>query len=250
MIFYNEKTGDWKFYALKATYTDSSKDEPEFRVEYVDNRRFVEERVRQWGHLSDLRIVELEPTPDQVARLNDINNANVENIQEVYVKQYVHYGFIDAPVDVNGVPIDTGSSYLNTIIGRPENDQKKMAYDRLNLRDVVAYTRWKKEIAGININGLYIGTTDREKALLASKVVAAMLEPNAIHRYKTGQGWIELSSENMKQIGMTVQNYVQNCFNRESELVDAINVATDLSTVDYTTGWPVLDYTLDLTPPA
>lgn len=246
MIQYNEKTQDWEFHTLEAMYTDGSSGEPIVRTEFVTNRRYLEERVRQWPHLSNLVIRELEPTLEQASRLNDINSAKVEQQQEAYVTQYVQYGFIDAPLDNEGVPVDTGHSYLNTLISRPANAQRKLDHNRLKMRDKVAQRRWEQEVKGLVVNGLYFGTTDREKALMASKVVSAMNLPGASHKYKTAQGWITVSSETMIQLGLGMVNYVQLCFDREGELVEAINTATDLSTIDIDAGWPDNVVTVDM----
>lgn len=246
MIQYNEKTQDWEFHALEAMYTDGSSGEPIVRTEFVTNRRYLEERVRQWPHLSNLVIRDLEPTLEQASRLNDINSANVEQQQEAYVAQYVQYGFIDAPLDNEGVPVDTGHSYLNTLISRPVNAQRKLDHDRMVLREKVAHRRWEQEVKGLVVNGLYFGTTDREKALMASKVVSAMNLPGANHKYKTAQGWITVSSETMIQLGLGMVQYVQSCFDREGELVEDINTATDLSTIDIDAGWPDNTVTVDM----
>lgn len=246
MIYYDESSKNWKFHALQAMYTDSSTGEDVVRVEYVTERRYLEERVRQWPHLSNMEIRGLVPTPEQQARLNEINAANVEMQQEVYVTQYVQYGFIEAPLGENGVPVDTGHTYLNTLIGKDRNAERLLAFKRQQLRDKVAYRRWQHEIQGISINDLHIGTSDREKALLASKVVTAMNKPGASHKWKTAQGWVTLTSDVMIQLGLTVENFVQKCFDREGELVEAINLADDLSTIDLESGWPESSYTLDL----
>ena len=245
MIQYNVKTGDWEFHTLEAMYTDGSSGEPVVRTEYITNRRYLEERVRQWPHLSGLVIHDLEPSMDQKARLSDINAANVEQEHELYVTEYVRYGYITPPTVEEGETIDLGHTYLNTLVNRAENAQRKLTADRLKLSDEVANQRWKKEISGITVNSMYFGTTDREKALLASKVLAAMNKPGATHKYKTAQGWITVTSEIMIQLGLAVEQYVQSCFDREGELVDLINTTEDLSTIDITAGWPNWEFTLD-----
>ena len=246
MIFYNEKTQDWGFHALEAMYTDSSTGESQVRIEFVTNRRYLEERVRQWPHLAELVIRELAPTPEQSSRLNDINAADIEMHQEAYVMQYVQYGYIDAPLTPEGTAVDTGHTYLNTLISRPLNAQRRLVRAREMLRADVAHLRWKKETAGMVVNNLLFGTSDREKALLASKVVAAMNLPGATHKYKTAQGWVTLSSSVMIQLGLLMVQYVQDCFDKEGDLVDAINQSTDLNTLDIRDGWPTNEFTVDL----
>jgi hypothetical protein len=119
---------------------------------------------------------------------------------------------------------------------------------REKYKQAVAQRRWESEVSGIVVNGLTFGTTDREKALMAAKCVSAMNKPGAMNRYKTEQGWITLPSAAIIELALTVEQYVQLCFDREGELVDAINAAEDPVTVDIQTGWPVREYTVDFTP--
>lgn len=244
MITFNEQKQKWDFHTLEAMYTDSSKGEPKVRVEFVTNRRYLEERVRQWPHLSDLVVRPLEPNLAQQARLDDINAANVGREHELYADEYVHHGFMSVPDPENP---DTGHTYLNTLAGRPENAQLRREQLIHLKQEEVAHRRWQEETKGIWVNDFYFGTTDREKALLASKVVAAMNKPGATHRYKTGQGWITLTSDLIIQLGLTVEQYVQTCFDNEGALVDQLNSADDPTTVDIESGWPDNSFTLDLT---
>lgn len=246
MIYFDGNSNKWVFHRFIAMYDDSSTGENVTRVEYITNRRYLEERVSKWPSFSNLVIQQFTPSVLQQARMSDINAAHVDQNFEVYVSQYIQYGYIDSPLDDQGVPVDTGNSYINTLVGRAENQQRILDAARQRLIEKTAYLRWKHEIQGVWIDDMLFGTTDREKGLLTSKVVIANLSPGAQIDYKTRYCWINVPSEDMIAIGKTVDNFVQACFTHERVLTEQILVTEDLSTIDVTTGWPDNHYTLDL----
>lgn len=247
MIFYNDHTNQWQFHTLQGLYKDTSTGTEVSREEYLTNRRYLEERVMQWPHFSNLIIRRFTPTDAQQVRLDDLNAAQVGQAFEGYVSQYVEHGYLDTPIDSQGDPVDLGHSYLNTLAGRPENNRRKKDVVRARARDMVATRRWEQEISGIVINGMTFGTSDREKSLMTAKVIAAMNKPGSMSRYKTDQGWVTLPASAMIEVGLTVENYVQLCFDREGELCDLINASEDPTSIDIDSGWPSREYTLDFT---
>lgn len=109
----------------------------------------------------------------------------------------------------------------------------------------IAAERYKREIAGISIDGMFITTDDRSKTLLNGKFNRAILAQSTgdaswSANWKVGTNWITLSAAQIIGIGVVVDNYIQACFDHEGELV------TDLlagDPVDIQSGWPSREIT-------
>lgn len=247
MIYFDKTQSLWLFHEYVATYNDTSTGETVERVEYVTDRRTVEDRVKKWPTFSHLIIRRCEPGLDQQARLQEMNLKQVSDEHEGYVLQYVVDGAIDAPKDEGGNPLPLGDAYLDELVARPINHQRLVAKRRADLRAKLADYRWRMEIRGMIIDGLTFSTDDRSKTLLNAKHSVAKERPGAMHKYKTLYGWIEVPSEHMTEIAMTLHDYVQQCFDHEEAISAQIGLTEDFSTIDITAGWPSNEYTLNLT---
>lgn len=82
--------------------------------------------------------------------------------------------------------------------------------------------RYKREIAGLEVAGMMIDTTDRGKTLINFSALKAQREPDKIVRWKTESGFIDLTSAQVLVIADAVSDFVQACFDREDELQTAV----------------------------
>ena len=120
------------------------------------------------------------------------------------------------------------------------------AYDAVDMpahygpEQQAAAVRYFVETSGLVIDGIRIATDDRSKTLIAGKWNRAMLAKQDgdtawTCRFKTPAGWVTLDADQMIGIGLAVENHVQHCFDREGEIVEAVEAGQDF---DLCAGWP------------
>lgn len=103
---------------------------------------------------------------------------------------------------------------------------------------IIAARRFDEETRGISINGMVVDTSRDSQALITGAALQATLDPTYTVRWKTGAGFVELNAEQIIGMATSVRAHVQACFDRESELIAAVNAGT--YTADMLgQGWPV-----------
>lgn len=101
----------------------------------------------------------------------------------------------------------------------------------------IAERRWQAEVAGITLNGVHIDTNDRSKLLINGAALEAAIDPAYTMQWKTPSGFIELTGEQVIGIARAVRAHVQACFDREAELLAALD-ADSLTPAMLEQGWP------------
>ena len=91
---------------------------------------------------------------------------------------------------------------------------------------IIATRRWQAEVAGITVNGMQVDTGRDSQALITGAAVSAMLDPGYSVRWKTAVGFVDLNAEQIIGLASTVRAYVQACFDREAELLAALDNGT------------------------
>lgn len=102
---------------------------------------------------------------------------------------------------------------------------------------VIADRRWKAEVGGIDVGGIHVDTDDRSKLLINGAAVEAMLDPEYVMSWKTPGGFVELTAAEVITVARAVRAHVQACFNREAELLTALDGQT-LTPAMLEEGWP------------
>ncbi len=111
------------------------------------------------------------------------------------------------------------------------------AEQRKQLTQQIADRRWQAEVAGIDIGGMRIDTGRDSQALITGATVQAMLDPNYSLRWKTVAGFVDLTAEQISGVATAARAHVQACFNREAELLEALEAGTFTpEMIDQ--GWP------------
>ena len=87
---------------------------------------------------------------------------------------------------------------------------------------LISNKRYDHEIAGITHNGIQLDTDRQSQALLNGAAIQAMLDPSYSVRWKTRAGFIELNAKQILEVTSAVQAHVQACFDREAQLLAAI----------------------------
>ncbi|WP_050508112.1 DUF4376 domain-containing protein [Pseudomonas syringae] len=102
---------------------------------------------------------------------------------------------------------------------------------------LIADRRYIAETSGTTIEGMGIDTGRDSQGLITGAAVQAIIDPNYSLRWKTSAGFIELSGSQILGVASAVRAHVQRCFNRESELLEAVAVGTISQTI-INEGWP------------
>lgn len=87
---------------------------------------------------------------------------------------------------------------------------------------LIAARRYTAEMAGTTVQGMVIATDDRSQGLITGAALAAMLDANYLIRWKTAEGFVELTGAQIIGVASAVRAYVQACFDREADLLAAV----------------------------
>lgn len=119
---------------------------------------------------------------------------------------------------------------LLEVITRAEFDSAKTAEmeareakDRVETKNNIAEQRWRCEVSGVVFYGREVETDRATVAMLSGAALAASLDASYSARWKTVDGFMTLSSAQIIELAQTVRQHVQSCFDREAELLDALD---------------------------
>lgn len=115
--------------------------------------------------------------------------------------------------------------------------EQKAEQTRQALVSSIAARRWQAETGGITVNGIAIDTGRDSQALITGAAVSAMLDPSYALRWKTPDGFVDLTGEQVIGVATAVRAHVQACFDREAELLDALEAGTFTPEM-LDEGWP------------
>lgn len=101
----------------------------------------------------------------------------------------------------------------------------------------IAARRYEAEGGGITLNGLQINTEDRSKLLINGAALEATINPEYTMQWKTPSGFITLTASEVIAIARAVRAHVQACFDREAELLQALQEGA-LTNEMLDQGWP------------
>ena len=102
---------------------------------------------------------------------------------------------------------------------------------------LIAARRWLAETGGTVINGLPIDTDDRSKGLINGAALRAYRSADYVLRWKTSQGFVDLTAEQVLAVADAVSEHVQFCFDREDALLGAVAEGS-ITAAMLEEGWP------------
>lgn len=104
-------------------------------------------------------------------------------------------------------------------------------------KGIIANERFAREATGVFVEGFQIETTRDSQALIASTGLSAVLDPDYRCNFKTATEFVEIGASQIISIAKAVRAHVQACFDRELELLKALE-AGDYSDEMLAVGWP------------
>ncbi len=134
------------------------------------------------------------------------------------------------------IQIIAGSFFVGP---KPEPEPEPEPDTPLDWPAMIAARRWQIEVAGIAVGGLTIATDDRSKLLINGAALEALLDPSYVMQWKTPDGFVDLSADQVLAVARAVRAHVQSCFDREAELLTQLAAGTfEAATLE--AGWPVV----------
>ena len=89
----------------------------------------------------------------------------------------------------------------------------------------IAQARYNAEIAGITVNGVSIKTDRESQGLITGAALKALQDNTYTCRWKSIDGFVELTAPQIIAIADAVRAHVQGCFDHEAELQPLIESA-------------------------
>lgn len=215
MIKFNRAMQRYEFYSLKATF--EAHGEPSFK--YTDDRHYWEEFVRRWWHHTNLNFEQVRPTPEQQARLEEVNGFGDNGLWLPDLSLYVEH---------NAIHPDTGCPYLVERAADPVHVEAYLETIRQRLRRTLAAHRYKVEVGGYVLpNGVRLHTGREDQAMLNS-AFQTLSQPFVTEvDWKAPTGWIKVDLETIRPLAQHCTYHVQSCFSAERRVDEILTNITD-----------------------
>lgn len=217
-----------------ATYKVTFKDDDKKRTQYSSDRKYYENLISRWGHLTELKFERVSPTEEQQNRLDVLNSIEDESKFQYPFEAnlYVQYNAVHPETDA-----DVFKPFRTT-----ETEENMLKVLQTELKDAARQIRWEVETGGVSFNGISLRTDDQSQARVGNLISTVLADPDS-HEFdfESQPGvWITITREEAVAIGKAVSQHVQACFTRCKELHNEIDNATfeTLENVDITSGWP------------
>ncbi|KPG90497.1 DUF4376 domain-containing protein [Pseudomonas sp. MYb2] len=101
----------------------------------------------------------------------------------------------------------------------------------------VAAERYEREDSAVSVDGLSIATSRESAGLIYGAGLSAMLDPDYRCNFKTLDGFVEIGAQQILAIAKAVRAHVQACFDREFQLLQAVEAGTYVDAM-LKEGWP------------
>lgn len=102
-------------------------------------------------------------------------------------------------------------------------------------RDRIKARRNLALATGTTVSGMPIATDDISQSRITGAALAVTLDPQTTIQWKTRSGFVMLDATQVIAIAQAVRAHVQACFDREAELLAALEAE---DAYDIETGWP------------
>lgn len=108
--------------------------------------------------------------------------------------------------------------------------------------NLLAAERYRRETAGLIVDGHTVLTDRQSQALITGAHALALAEgPGFATRFKTADGFVTLDQAQVIALAVAVGRHIQACFAREAEIaatVAAARTVAEVRAVDLESGWP------------
>lgn len=115
--------------------------------------------------------------------------------------------------------------------------EQKQSEKVSKVKQHIADRRYNEETRGITVAGFFLNTERDSQALLTGAALEAFMDDTYTCRWKTSEGFIELDAPSLIAMSRAMRQHVQACFNREADLLDALENGSFTSDM-LEVGWP------------
>jgi hypothetical protein len=103
----------------------------------------------------------------------------------------------------------------------------------------IAAARYTEETSGVEVNGATVKTDRESQALITGAALAATQDPTYTCNWKTEQGFVTLTAEQIIAVAQAVRAHVQAAFDKEAAKMALIEAAETIEAVQAIT-WDVV----------
>lgn len=133
----------------------------------------------------------------------------------------------------------TESSAELMVITADENGIPVVRKISLSNKDLLEIKRKQHQSSGVVVNGVDMQTDGKSIAKMDQYATESMMNGlTVVHWQKADETFHDWAIVDFKMMFCEVTKYENNCFGRQSVLLDEINAAEDPETVDISVGWP------------
>lgn len=115
--------------------------------------------------------------------------------------------------------------------------EDKAAAAKVSVAAAIAARRYVAETAGIEVSGIHIDTGRDSQSLITGAALNAVIDPSYVCNWKTPSGFVQLDAQTLIGVATTLRAHVQACFDREAELLAALEDGTFTESM-LGEGWP------------
>lgn len=158
-----------------------------------------------------------------------------------HIKERLILGICDIPEGAIGISEELWLQSATDLTGQwrlIDGTLTKVPFElKVDFAHLIAAERFRRETAGVEVDGLYIETTRDSQALIASAGLSAIIETQYRCNFKTLDGFVDIDAAQILAIAKGVRAHVQACFDRELTLLHAVEAGNFASTM-LEEGWP------------
>lgn len=96
----------------------------------------------------------------------------------------------------------------------------------------IAQSRYASEISGITVDNIKIKTDRESQALITGAALQALQDSTYTCNWKTENGFVTLTAEQIQAVAVAVRQHVQACFDREAVLIEQVKAATTIEELE------------------
>ena len=195
-----------------------------FRIITLKNGRSSRKYKVEFGDIDKARVT---ITSDKKVVISE----NIEERDETALFEAIFDGrasvnVVRARYDDDGMPMFT--------IGKLENSSDKIELKNAKIRKLkeIASERYNEEVSGVEVDGVFFRTDRQSVAVLLGEYAIAVNEKKYSTAWKTDDGFVTLTRDQVLNAAKCVHKFVQSCFDKEKKISEKINSASSIEAVE------------------
>lgn len=191
------------------------------QVIYTDTPSTYEAMVDKFKHITAAKVEPVTLTENQQARLESLRTlvGELEEKSEREASIFVEDGYLSPWDNCDGGVCQVQP--LLKLLPKWEGVAREALLGKY--KEQLAAVRYDRECGGVKFNGMTAFTDKQAQASITSTMVMFQTGVIKTTKFKFVDGWQELDTNSLTQLGITVATHVQICFNVEEDLVNKLS---------------------------